>query len=77
MLKKAWWSEADDRKLRAIEAAAQPAVGRYRALVAKRFQRTTAEEKEMRELGQVLIKVERSYLAILGKNPIKMLIEGK
>jgi hypothetical protein len=31
----------------------------------------------MLELGKLLIKVERSYLGILGKNPIKKLIEGK
>jgi hypothetical protein len=77
MPKKAWWSKADDEMLRAIEGAARPAVKRYHALVAKRYARTTAEEKEMLELGKLLIKVERSYLGILGKNPIKKLIEGK
>jgi hypothetical protein len=77
MTNNAWWNKADDRMLKDIEKTGRPAVKRYRALVAKRAARTASEEKEMLALAKLVLKLERSYRAILGRNPLKKLVRGE
>ena len=75
--KLAWWSEADDKLLREIQEVGRPAVKRYRSLVAKGAGRTKDEEVEMLKLGKLVNKLERAFISILGKNPLKRAASGK
>lgn len=68
-MKRRAWSKGQ-AYLDEIERRAEPAFKRYRQLVAKRYDRSDPETKEMVELRQGLNKLERFYRGILAKNPL-------